>query len=529
VVTQVIANNAVVDEYTTPLGIRYFNFDEEKGFTLNGKPLKIQGVCDHHDLGSLGAALNTRALQRQLEILKGMGVNGIRTSHNPPAPELLDLCDKMGFIVMDEAFDCWEKGKNKYDYHLYFTKWHKKDLQDQILRDRNHPSVFIWSIGNEIPQQSDTSAMRLAPELAEIVHSLDKTRPITTANNDPSPRNQIIKSGALDLVGYNYAEKDFPKFHDRYPGKKFIGTETTSAIATRGHYDMPSDSIRRWPGRRGSKMNDDFTVSAYDNISVPWGSTHEETWKIIKKYDFLSGMFIWTGFDYLGEPTPYPWPARSSYFGIVDLAGFPKDSYYMYQSEWTNKTVLHVFPHWNWVPGKVVDVWAYYNNADEVELFLNGKSQGVKKKTGDDLHVMWRLTYRPGTLKAVSRKNGKVVLTREIHTAGAPAKIELTADRKNIKADGKDLSFITVRVLDKDGNLVPDAANKVDFSVKGPTAIVGVDNGDPTSLDSFKVNYRKAFNGMALAILQANEKAGASTFVATSPGLQSATIVINSK
>ncbi len=529
IVTQVIANNAVVDQYTTPLGIRYFNFDVDKGFSLNGKSLKIQGVCDHHDLGSLGAALNTRALERQLQILKAMGVNGIRTSHNPPAPELLDLCDKMGFIVMDEAFDCWEKGKTKYDYHLFFAKWHKKDLEDQILRDRNHPSVFIWSIGNEIPQQTDTSALRIAPELAAIVHSLDKTRPITTANNDPSPRNQIIKSGALDLIGYNYAVNDFAKFHERYPGKKFIGTETTSAIETRGHYDMPSDSIRRWPGRRGSKMNDDFTVSAYDNVSVPWGSTHEETWKVIKKYDFLSGMFIWTGFDYLGEPTPYPWPARSSYFGIVDLAGFPKDSYYMYQSEWTDKPVLHVFPHWNWTPGKVVDVWAYYNNADEVELFLNGKSQGVKKKTGDDLHVMWRLTYQPGTIKAVSRKNGKVVLTREIHTAGAPAKIELTADRKNIKADGKDLSFITVRILDKDGNLVPDAANKVDFSVKGPSAIVGVDNGDPTSLDSFKVNYRKAFNGLALAILQANEKAGVSTFTATSPGLQSATITINSK
>ncbi|MEO6151035.1 MAG: glycoside hydrolase family 2 TIM barrel-domain containing protein, partial [Mucilaginibacter sp.] len=248
VVSQVIANNTVIDEYTTPLGIRYFKFDADKGFSLNGKPLKILGVCDHHDLGSLGAALNTRALQRQLEILKSMGVNGIRTSHNPPAPELLDLCDKMGFIVMDEAFDCWEKGKSKFDYHLYFAKWHKKDLQDQILRDRNHPSVFIWSIGNEIPQQSDTSALRIAPQLRAIVHSLDKTRPITTANNDPSPKNQVIKSGALDLVGYNYAEKEFPGFHDRYPGKIFIGTETTSAIATRGHYDMPSDSIRRWPG-----------------------------------------------------------------------------------------------------------------------------------------------------------------------------------------------------------------------------------------------------------------------------------------
>ncbi|HEY0245731.1 MAG TPA: beta-galactosidase GalB [Mucilaginibacter sp.] len=531
VITQVImANNVVADEYTTPLGIRYFDFDADRGFFLNGKSVKILGVCDHHDLGSLGSAISTRALERQLEILKGMGCNAIRTSHNPPAPELLDLCDKMGFIVMDEAFDCWERGKNKYDYHLYFKAWHKKDLEDQILRDRNHPSVFIWSIGNEIPQQSDTSALRVAPELAAIVHSLDKTRPITTANNDPSVKNQIIKSGAIDLIGYNYSQLNYAAFHDRYPGKKFIGTETTSALETRNYYDMPSDSIRRWPvyGNKG-KTNADNTVSAYDNVSTPWGSTHEETWKIIKKYDFLSGMFIWTGFDYLGEPTPYSWPSRSSYFGIIDLAGFPKDVYYMYQSEWTNKAVLHIFPHWNWQPGKTVDIWAYYNNADEVELFLNGKSLGVKRKTGDDLHVMWRLKFEPGTLKAISRKNGKVILTREIHTAGEPAKIELVADRKNIKADGKDLSFITVKILDKDGNVVPDADNLVNFKINGEAFIASVDNGDPVSHDPFKANYRKAFHGLALAIVQAKEKAGSITFTATGQGLQSATMVLNSR
>jgi len=531
VVTQVISNNNVVDEYTTPLGIRYFNFDADKGFSLNGKPVKILGVCDHHDLGSLGSAINTRALERQLELLKGMGCNAIRTSHNPPAPELLDLCDKMGFIVMDEAFDCWERGKTAYDYHLFFKQWHKQDLEDQVLRDRNHPSVFIWSIGNEIPQQSDTSALRIAPELAAIIHSLDKTRPITTANNDPSTRNKIIASGAIDLIGYNYAQNSYPLFHDRYPGKIFIGTETTSALETRGFYQMPSDSIRRWPirGSNTGKMNADNTVSAYDNVSAPWGSTHEETWKVIKKYDFLSGMFIWTGFDYLGEPTPYSWPSRSSYFGIIDLAGFPKDVYYMYQSEWTNKTVLHIFPHWNWEPGKVVDIWVYYNHADEVELFLNGKSLGIKKKTGDDLHVMWRIPFEPGTLKAVSRKDGKVVLTREIHTAGQPAKIELTADRKNIKANGKDLSFIAVKILDKDGNVVPNADNLVKFKINGEAFIASVDNGDPVSHDPFKADYRKAFHGLALAIVQANEKAGVINFTATADGLQGAKVVINSK
>ncbi len=520
------------DEYTTNFGIRSFNFDADKGFSLNGKPMKILGVCDHHDLGSLGAAINTRALERQLEMLKSFGCNAIRTSHNPPAPELLDLCDKMGFLVMDEAFDCWEWKKAKYDYHLFFKEWHKRDLEDQVLRDRNHPSVIIWSIGNEIPQQGDTSALRLAPELAGIVHSLDTTRPITTANDNPGTGNQIIKSGAIDLIGYNYHEFDYATFHDRYPGKKFIATETTSGLEMRGHYDMPSDSVRVWPARWDKPFTDgnpDNSVSAYDNVRPAWGSTHEATWKVMKKYDFLSGLFIWTGFDYLGEPTPYSWPSRSSYFGIIDLAGFPKDVFYMYQSEWTDKTVLHIFPHWNWSPGKMVDVWAFYNHADEVELFLNGKSLGVKKKQGDDLHIMWRVKYEPGTLKAVSRKDGKVVLTREIHTAGPPAKIELIADRKNIKADGKDLSFITVKILDKDGNVVPDAANLVNFKLSGPGFIAGVDNGDEVSHDPFKANYRKAFNGLALAIVQTKEKGGDITFMASSNGLAPASVVLHVK
>ncbi|MGI4729250.1 MAG: beta-galactosidase GalB [Janthinobacterium lividum] len=528
-VSKITDDHSVSDTYETNVGIRYFNFDADKGFSLNGKPMKILGVCDHHDLGSLGAALNTRALERQLEILKEMGVNGIRTSHNPPAPQLLDLCDKMGFIVMDEAFDCWEKGKAEYDYHLFFKQWHKQDLEDQILRDRNHPSVMIWSIGNEIPQQSDTSAYRIAPELAGIVHSLDTSRPITTANDRPDTTNKIIKSGAIDLIGYNYHEFSYAGFHDRYPGKKFIATETTSGLETRGFYDMPSDSIRRWPNNKEmengkGKMDPEYRVSAYDNVAPPWGSTHEMTWKIMKKYDFLSGMFVWTGFDYLGEPTPYSWPARSSYFGIIDLAGFPKDIYYMYQSEWTDKTVLHILPHWNWEAGKTVDVWAFYNHADEVELFLNGKSLGTKKKNGDDLHVMWRLKFQPGTLKAVSRKDGKVVLTSEIKTAGKPAKIQLTADRSNIKADGKDLSFITVKILDAAGNVVPDAENLVNFKVNGEAFIAGVDNGDPVTHDSFKVNYRKAFHGLALAIVQAKEKAGKVSFTASADGLQSATV-----
>jgi beta-galactosidase len=529
VVTEVLVNKVVTDRYETPLGFRYFNFDAEKGFSLNGERMKIRGVCMHHDLGALGAAINTRALQRQLEILKGMGVNGIRTSHNPPAPELLDLCDKMGFIVMDEAFDMWEKAKQPYDYHLFFKEWHTRDLQAQILRDRNHPSVFMWSIGNEIKEQADSTGYRIASDLAATIRALDKTRPITSANNDPTEKNQIVKSGSVDVVGYNYHIKDLPDALSTFPGKKLIGSETTSAIETRGVYDMPSDSIRRWAGKRSkAPMNADFTVSAYDNVSVPWGSTHEETWKVYKKYDFLSGMFIWTGFDYLGEPTPYSWPARSSYFGIVDLAGFPKDVYYMYQSEWTNTPVLHILPHWNWEPGKLIDVWAYYNNADEVELFLNGKSLGTKKKEGDDLHVMWRMNYEPGALKAVSRKNGKVVLTKEVKTAGTPVRIVLQADRSSIKADGKDLSFVTVKILDKDGNLVPNADNLVSFKLNGQAFIAGVDNGDPISHDPFKASYRKAFHGLALAIIQSKTTPGTISLTATSPGLQSASVTIKS-
>ena len=537
-VTQVLVKGKISESYSTRFGIRYFNFDPAKGFSLNGKRLKIIGVCNHHDLGCLGTAINRRALERQLEILKAMGCNGIRTSHNPPAPELLDLCDRMGFIVMDEAFDMWKKAKNTFDYHLNWDEWHKKDLEAQVLRDRNHPSVFIWSIGNEIPEQwagkdgADSSGLSIARELTAIVRSLDTSRPITAGLNSPYPDNIIYRSGALNLVGFNYHHQDFKTFPEKFPGQSFIATETVSALQTRGHYDMPSDSIRRWPSRWDKPVenaNADLSCSAYDNCSAPWGSTHEETIKELLKYDFVSGMYVWTGFDYLGEPTPYPWPARSSYFGIVDLAGFPKDVYYLYQSLFTNRPVLHVFPHWNWKEGQDVDVWAYYNNADEAELFLNGKSLGVRRKAGDQLHVMWRVPFVSGTLKAVSRKNGKKILEKTINTAGAPAGIVLSADRSNINADGNDLSFITVKVVDKNGNLVPDAANLVNFSVLGNGSIAGVDNGSPVSLESFRASGRKAFNGMCLAVIQSGGKPGKITVKASAAGLEPASLVLTAK
>lgn len=531
-ITKIIIDGDVVDAYETVFGIRNFEFDSKKGFTLNGESLKIKGVCLHHDLGCLGAAFNVRAAERQLEIMKAMGVNAIRTSHNPPAPQLLDLCDNMGIMVMDEVFDMWKKSKSEYDYSIYWDEWHKRDLEDFIKRDRNHASVMIWSIGNEIGEQWDSTGITITKELAAIVRSLDKTRPITTGNNQIAPWNNLINSDALDLIGYNYSHTKFENFPADYPGKKFIATETTSALATRGHYDMPSDSVRVWPiawDKVFTEGNPDNTVSAYDNVRTPWGSTHEDTWKVVKKHAFLSGMFVWTGFDYIGEPTPYTWPSRSSYFGIVDLAGFPKDVYYMYQSEWTEKPVLHIFPHWNWTEGRDIDVWVYYNNADEVELLLNNKSLGKKTKRGDDLHVWWRVPFEPGRLTAISRKDGNEVLRKEIYTASEPAKIILEADRNSIKASGKDLSFITVKVVDNKGTVVPNAEDLIAFDVIGEGSIAGVDNGDPVSHESFKSDRRKVFHGMALLVVQSKKQAGKIHVKATATGLKSAEIDIDVK
>lgn len=562
IVTRIEQNGKVVDEYETPLGIRYFSFDPNKGFFLNGESVKIKGVCNHHDLGFLGAAVNTRAIERQLEILKEMGCNGIRTSHNPPAPELLDLCDKMGFIVMDEAFDMWRKKKSPYDYSQYFPEWHERDLTDLILRDRNHPSIFMWSIGNEILEQwsdinADTLDLQqanmvlnfantlnkkdidakelhvnslLTIKLADIAKKLDPTRPITTGNNETEPSNHIFRSGAMDIIGFNYHENNWVNFHEKFPNQKLIITESTSGLMSRGYYEMPSDSMNIWPERWDKPFDRPVHhCSSYDNCHVPWGSTHEDTWRLVKNYDHISGVYLWTGFDYLGEPTPFWWPSRSSYFGVIDLAGFPKDIYYMYQSEWTNKDVLHIFPHWNWKEGQTVDIWAYFNNADEVELFLNGLSLGKKAKEKDVYHVFWRVPFQKGTLKAVSYKDGKEVLTREVKTTGDPISIKLTADRQTIKADGKDLSFITVEALDAEGNPVPVADDLINFTIEGDGFIAGTDNGDPTDPNSLKKPSRKLFSGKALAVVQSHKKAGKIILKATSSNLKQASIEINSK
>jgi beta-galactosidase len=530
--TTIFQNGKSIDTYQTDFGIRSFYFDAAKGFFLNHQPLKILGVCNHHDLGALGAAFNTRAAERQLEILKAMGCNAIRTAHNPPASELLELCDRMGFLVMDEAFDMWKKRKNRFDYNVDFDAWHKQDVADMVKRDRNHPSIIAWSIGNEIREQFDSTGLTITKELVDIVKNLDTTRPVTCALTENFPeKNFIYRSGALDLLGFNYKQDAYTDLPKRFPGQKFIAAETASALETRGYYEMPSDSNRVWPPDSKSKIhgNADHTASAYDNTYAYWGDTHEDSWNAVKKHDFISGVFVWAGFDFLGEPVPYEWPSRSSYYGIIDLAGFPKDVYYMYRSEWTSKPVLHIFPHWNWTEGQEVDVWAYYNNADEVELFLNGKSLGTRKKTGDSLHVMWRVSYVPGTIKAVSRRNGRVVLTKEVKTAGKPSRIQLTADRKILKADGNDLSFITVKVLDEKGNVVPAADNLIQFRVKGNGIIAGVDNGNPVSMEPFKTDHRKAFNGQCLVIVQSNTSKGNIAVEASASGLQSTSILLTVK
>lgn len=562
VVTDVAVGGKTVDTYQTTTGIRTIEFTADKGFFLNGEQVKINGVCMHHDLGALGAAVNTRAIRRQLEILQEMGVNAYRASHNPPAPEVLALCDSMGILVMDEAFDMWRKRKTERDYARFFDEWHERDLTDLVTRDRNHPSIIMWSIGNEVLEQwSDAAADTLSLEeanlilnfghgadklakdgdemsvnsmltakLADIVKQLDPTRPVTAGMNEPNPGNHLIKSGALDVIGLNYHDEWYDDAEKNYPGKPLLGSETVSALMTRGYYKNPSDSIIIAPKRWDIPYEDpSFACSAYDNEHVPWGTTHENSLRRMKD-DRVMGQFIWTGFDYIGEPTPYGWPARSSYFGIVDLAGFPKDVYYMYQSEWRpDKTVLHLFPHWNWTPGQTVDLLAYYNNADEVELFVNGKSQGVRSKGDGEYHVMWRVPFEPGTIKAVSRKAGKTVAEQVINTAGEPAQIRLTPDRATIAADGNDLSFVTVEILDSDGNLCPTAVNEVTFTVEGAGQNEGVDNGNPISLERFKADSRKAMAGKALLIVRNNGKKGDINVKAVSPGLSDATITLKAK
>ena len=546
--TQLIAGGKVVDEVETTTGFRDFRFDAKTGFWLNGQNFKLNGVCEHHDFGCLGAALHEDALHRKLLKLKAMGVNAIRSSHNPPAPELLNMCDTMGLIVMDESFDMWRRRKTQNDYARFFDEWHERDLTDLVVRDRNHPSVLMWSIGNEVLEQwssaeADTLTLEqanlilnaghdastlakdgelsvqslLTQHLADIIKRYDTSRPITAGCNEPDPNNHLFKSGAIDLVGFNYHHqwvKDVPK---NFPDKPFIFSESVSALQTRGYYLMPSDSIIVAPKEWWMPYTDpSYMCSAYDNMHASWSSTHEQTWDVVKHSPYVGGQFIWTGFDYIGEPTPYGFPARSSYFGIIDLAGFPKDSYYLYQSEWTQKPVLHLFPHWNWLPGQTVDMWCYYNNADEVELFINGKSQGTRTKDDHTYHVMWRVAYEPGEVRAVARKDGKVVREQTIRTAGQPDHIRLSVDYQ-----GRDLCFVCADVVDQDGRLCPWAEDQISFSVDGDAQILATDNGCQTSMERFTSPQRRAFFGKCLVVVK-----GHGTLKAQSPMLKAASMVV---
>ena len=528
------------DSYSTRFGIRTTEWDADKGFFLNGRPLKMLGVCLHHDMGCLGTAVHRRALQRELQILKDMGVNAIRTSHNPPTPELLDLCDEMGFVVMDEAMDMWRKRKTRYDYARFFDEWHVRDVQDFVRRDRNHPSVVMWSVGNEILEQSDSRTddiANLTPEqandllnfihslgqsdpnennpnvlltrhMAQLIRDLDTTRAITAGCNGVWPGNNLLRSGALDVYGFNYHPQLYDSCRVWFPGKPLLGSETVSSLNSRGIYFQPSTEKVKLP-RRGwqhtaeSEVDWGHQVTAYDACSAPWADFHEDAWIAVRDRDFIAGTFIWTGFDYLGEPTPYGWPSRSSYFGVVDLAGFPKDAYWLYQSEWTDKTVLHLFPHWNWTPGEPVDIWAYYNNADEVELFVNGESLGRKSKTRDVLHVAWlAVPFSPGKIEVVSYKNGREVAREARYTAGEPVSLRLTPDRRTISADGYDLSYVTVEALDADGRAVPTASDLLHFSVAGAGELIGIDNGNAADTLSLKGADKALFSGKALAVVR---------------------------
>lgn len=550
-------DSQIIDDYSFRIGFRDFRFDPATGFSLNGESMKMNGVCLHHDLGCLGSAVNRRAIQRQLEILRGMGVNAVRCSHNPPSVELLDLCDEMGFVVMDEAFDMWYRRKTERDYARFFTEWHERDLSDLVRRDRNHPSVVMWSIGNEVLEQwGDASAdglsleeanmilnagheftepvdtglnfnQRLTRHLCDIVRHLDPSRPITAGCNAADTRNNLFCEWGVDIIGFNYHEYSFPQVPEWFPGRPFIISESVSALQTRGYYVMPSDSVIVAPSRWDRPYSDPtFMCSAYDNSHAPWSSTHECNLHYYNDLPFIGGQFIWSGFDYIGEPTPYGWPARSSYFGVVDLAGFPKDVYYLYQSEWTDGPMLHVFPHWNWEPGQQVDLWAYFNQADEAELFVNGVSKGVRTK-GKDFHTMWRVPFEPGEVCVVTRRDGEEVLSETIRTAGEPAALRLTADRKVLMADGRDLSFITVDVVDADGNLCPLADNLVQFEVSGPAFIAGVDNGCQTSMESFKAPLRQAFHGKCLVVVQNDGHTGRAVLKATADGLRSDKVALS--
>ena len=541
----------VVDEYDTVLGIRGIEFDADKGFLLNGKQVKLNGVCLHHEGGSVGAAVPERVWERRLETLKAMGCNSIRTSHNPYAPEFMDLCDKLGFLVQNEVFDEWKVAKAQtpdYGYRIYFDEWAERDTIDFIRRDRNHPSVVLWSAGNEVVDQIVPAGVGTLRKLMEIFHREDPTRPVTVGcdrivSEPEAALPEFLK--LLDVVGYNYvdrwrdrAEKFYSIDRHAFPRAKVIGTESPSMGGVRGDYQGLFPVLEPLPP--GVRLR---------GLSSNRGVQVEQLWRFVRTYDYVAGDFMWTGIDYLGESA---WPAKNSSSGVIDTCGFEKDGYYFYQSQWSNKTVLHLLPHWNWKgkEGEIIPVLCY-TNCDTVELFLNGKSFGVQgywfprtgmqekysnfparntaQRTTSDLHLTWTLPYQPGTLKAVGTKDGKVVAQVEVATVGEPAAIGLSVDRQAILADRRDVAHVTVKILDAQGRLVPTGENAVAFEIQGEGRIIGLDNGNPMSHEDFKGSRRMAFNGLCLAIVQSTAKPGQVRVTANSPGLKSSSVTIITK
>ena len=544
----------LIDSEETRFGVRTIRFDPEKGFFLNGEHVYIKGVCNHADLGPLGTAINDRGLERQIELLKEMGANAIRTSHNPPAPELLDLADRLGMLVMDEGFDMWVAAKKKNDNHLVFADWGEKDWRSQIRRDRNHPSVILWSIGNEIPEQSKPEMHHVAAELTEIAHEEDPTRPtIAACNHANAGFNGFQKT--IDVFGYNYRYAQYEKFHVANPNMPLLASETASTVSSRGEYFFPVEDDK-------SKGRADFQVSSYDLYAPPWAVPPDTEFEAQDHNPFVAGEFVWTGFDYLGEPTPYgsdttnllnfsdpqeqarmaeelkqlgkiAVPSRSSYFGIFDLDGFKKDRFYIYQARWRpDLPMAHILPHWNWPErvGKVTPVHVY-TSGDEAELFMNGRSLGRKKRGQFQYRLRWDdVVYEPGELRVVAYRNGKKWAEDVVRTTGKADRLSMQPDRKNIQADGSDLSYITVAVTDSNGLMVPRSHNEVRFEISGPGEIVAVDNGDATDHTSFQSKSRKVFNGLCLVIVRSiKNKSGRIAIRAISDGLRPAGTYVVSK
>lgn len=534
--TRLVVDNKVADAYETPFGVRTISFDGE-GFVLNGERIKMDGVCLHHDLGALGAATNLRARERQLEILQEMGTNAIRTAHNPFEPGFFELADRMGFLVMDEAFDVWREGKAVDDHHVFFDDWHEQDLRALIRRDRNHPSVVLWSIGNEIVEQKDeTNGPALGAQLNAIVHEEDATRPTIAGMNSAQPSSPF--SGPIDTIGLNYQGTgirdrgaQYPTYHSAFPDKFIVGTETTSTFSTRGTYLFPVTASIGTPasGSEGIDTKKGI-ISSYDLYHADWSYSPDEEFASQDNWTYVGGEFVWTGFDYLGEPTPLDAVARSSYFGIIDLAGFKKDRFYLYQARWRpDLAMAHLLPHWTW-PGREGQVTPVhvYTSGDSAELFINDVSQGMKRRGQNEYRLRWDdVVYKAGTLRVVAYKGGAEWATDTVETAGAATQLSLAADRAVIRGDGVDLSYLTATVLDDAGRLVPQASNSITFAVSGPGELVATDNGDPTDRDVFSSNQRRAYSGMALAIVRsAPSQSGEVVVTARGAGLTESSVTI---